>query len=507
MLEGSRATRLGVLQPQVLTRSVSPLPAAPMPDFRHSRLEPSACEWLERLRRRDISSVELTRHVLDRLDGVSHLNAVVSSDADAAMTQAADADAQRASGAAGTLLGLPVTVKDSLEVEGLPSLCGSLARVGHVVQQDATVVRRLREAGAIVVAKTNVPEYTWSYETDNVVSGRTLHPLDPARTPGGSSGGEAALLGADASIVGIGTDGGGSIRLPSHYCGIVGLRPSAGLVPETGCWPSTRDTGMIDMSAIGPMVRYVEDAELLLPIVAGPDGVDPFVRATALGDPGTDVTPLRVGFYVGDGVASPDAATGEAVVAATRMLEESGCLVEAVVPPDVSEATAIFFGMMAADGGARARDDLAGAGGRHVDQMQSLLEALAGQGLDAAGYFALFRRWAALRASVRSFVAAYDVVVAPVTVGAAPLHGCTPGTDTPLETYDVFNLTHTYSVAGLPVAVVPVAADGPLPIGVQIVANPFHDRVALSVASLLETARRAAAMTGSPAAPHGPALS
>ncbi len=451
---------------------------------------------------KDVSSVELTRHVLDRLDGVSHLNAVVSSDPDAAMARAADADAQRASGVHGALLGLPVTVKDSLEAEGLPALSGSLARVGHVVLQDSTVVRRLRAAGAIVVAKTNVPEYTWSYETDNVVSGRTLHPLDPARTPGGSSGGEAAVLGADASVVGIGSDGGGSIRVPSHYCGIVGLRPSAGLVPETGCWPSTRDTGMIDMSAIGPMARYVEDAELLLPVLAGEDGVDPFVGATALWDHTVTASPLRVGFYVSDGVASPDGATREAVAAAARMLDAAGCFVEEVAPPDVSEATAIFFGMMAADGGARARDDLAGAGGRHVDQMRSLLDTLAEQGLDTAGYFALFRRWAALRASVRSFVAAYDVVVAPVAVGAAPPHGCTPGTAIPLDTYDVFNLTHTYSVAGLPVAVVPVAADGALPIGVQIVANPFHDRVALSVASLLEAARRAPAITGVQAAPN-----
>ena len=224
--------------------------------------------------------------------------------------------------------------------------------------------------------------------------------------------------------------------------------------------------------------------------------------ATPLVDLDAATAPLHVGFYVRDGVATPDAATGEAVAATARTLEEAGCLVEEVVPPDVSEATTIFFGMMAADGGARARADLAGANGRHIDQMQSLLEALAGQGLDAEGYFALFRRWAALRAAVRSFVAEYDVVLAPVTVGAAPLHGCTPGTDQPLESYDVFNFTHTYSVAGLPVAVLPVAVDAGLPIGVQIVANPFHDRVALSVASLLETARRASGVTGAPGAPR-----
>jgi Asp-tRNA(Asn)/Glu-tRNA(Gln) amidotransferase A subunit family amidase len=460
-----------------------------MPDVRISRHEPSACEWLARLRRRELSSVELTRSVLERIEAVAQLNAVVTCDPDAALEDARRADARRAAGHDGDLLGLPVTVKDSLEANGLPSLSGSLARLGYVPARDATVVRRLREAGAVLVAKTNVPEYTWSYETDNVVTGRTLHPVDPARTPGGSSGGEAALLGADASIVGVGTDGGGSIRVPSHYCGIVGLRPTAGLVPETGCWPSTRDTGMLDMSTIGPMARHVEDLELMLPLLAGPDGIDPFVGPTPLIDPESVSTSLRVGFYLRDGRANPGSTTCDAVVTAAHALEARGCQVEETEPPDVSSATAIFFGMMAADGGARAREDLAAANGSHTDQMRSLLEALAQERLDAAGYFALFRRWAALRAAVRSFVSSYDVVLAPVAVGPAPLHGCTPGTDVPLESYDVFNLTHTYSVAGLPVAVVPIGSDAGLPIGVQIIASPFHDRVALAVAGILDPSR------------------
>jgi amidase len=460
-----------------------------MPDVRVSRHEPSACAWLDRLGRREVSSVELTRLVLGRIEANAHLNAVVTCDPDAALEQARRADDLRAGAGGGGLLGLPVTVKDSLEATGLPSLSGSLARVGHVPHRDATVVSRLREAGAVLVAKTNVPEYTWSYETDNVVTGRTLHPLDPARTPGGSSGGEAALLGADASIVGVGTDGGGSIRVPSHYCGTVGLRPTAGLVPETGCWPSTRDTGMLDMSTVGPMARHIEDLELLLPVLAGPDGIDPFVGPTPLVDPDVATAPLSVGYYLRDGVANPGAATCDAVVAAARALEASGCRVEEAEPPDVSSATSVFFGMMAADGGARARQDLAAAKGSHTEQMRALLDALESERLDTPGYFALFQRWAALRVVVRAFLASYDVVLAPVTVGPAPLHGCTPGTDAPLESYDVFNLTHTYSVAGLPVAVVPIGAENGLPIGVQVVANPFHDRVALAVATILEGRR------------------
>ena len=168
----------------------------------------------------------------------------------------------------------------------------------------------------------------------------------------------------------------------------------------------------------------------------------------------------------------------------------AGCLVEEVAPPDVSQATAIFFGMMAADGGARARIDLAHAEGRHIGQMTSLLDALEGQRARRGGLLRALPALGALRATIRSFVAAYDVVLAPVTVGAAPLHGCTPGQTRRSRRYDVFNFTHTFSVAGLPVAVSRSPRTAGLPLGVQVVANPFHDRVALSAAALLEAARQ-----------------
>ena len=350
-------------------------------------LEPSAVEWLRRLERRELSARELTEHVLRRLDAADErLNAIVARDDDAAIAASVRADAARRRGERRALLGLPVTVKDSLATAGLRTSSGSAARATHVPDADATAVRRLREAGAVVVAKTNVPEYTWSYETDNVLHGRTVHPLAPERTPGGSSGGEAALLGADASVAGIGTDGGGSIRVPSHYCGIVGLRPTAGLVPETGCWPPTRDTGMLDMSAVGPMGRYVEDVALLLPVIAGRDDVDPFVQGIEVRDPGgVDAGSLRVGFYVFDGVCTVSPGVRVAVEAAASALAAAGCSVEEASPPDLTSATDLFFALMAADGGARARADLAGAEGRHVPQMRDLLESIRPLAQDATG--------------------------------------------------------------------------------------------------------------------------
>ncbi len=385
------------------------------------------------------------------------------------------------------LLGLPITVKDSLETAGLVTASGSFARAGHVPRADATVVARLKAAGAFVVAKTTVPEYTWSYETESALHGRTSHPSSPERTCGGSSGGEAALLGIDASVVGVGTDGGGSIRVPSHYCGVVGLRPTAGLVPETGCWPPTRDTGMLDINAVGPMARFVDDLALLLPVLAGGDGVDPFVQGRLPGDPaGVEARGLRVGFMVSDGVAEVSPGTAAAVERAALALEGAGCDVGQASPPDVSSATDLFFALMASDGGRRAREDLAPAGGRHVEQMRRLLEDIRPLALDAAGFFALIRRAFAFRAAVRAFVGRFDVVLTPVTTGPAPPHGCMPGDETPLTSYVAFNYTHTYSVAGLPVVVVRAGEERGLPVGVQVVAGAFRDHVALAVAATLE---------------------
>jgi amidase len=450
--------------------------------------QPSARELLRSLERGEIASRELVRNVLVRIDAAdARVHAVAARDDEAALAAADRADEARRRGESRPLLGLPVTVKDSLATAGLVTACGSAARAGNVPAADATVVARLRAAGAVVVAKTAVPEYTWSYETESAVHGRTSNPWSSERTSGGSSGGEAALLGADASVVGVGSDGGGSIRVPSHYCGIVGLRPTAGLVPETGCWPTTRDTGLLDINAVGPMARFVEDLALLLPVLAGADGVDPFVHGMQPGDPqAIEIRSLHVGFMLSDGVVDVSAETRAAVERAARSLEHAGCKVEETTPPDVSQATELFFALMAADGGARARQDLAAAGGQHVAQLRTLLENLRPLALTAGELFALLRRAAVFRAGVRAFVAGYDVVLAPVTAGPAPPHGCTPGDETPLTTYDVFNYTHAYSVAGLPVAVVRAGEQAGLPIGVQVVAGAFQDHVALAVAAVLE---------------------
>ncbi len=452
--------------------------------------ELTAATCLRRLEAGELSAVELAGETLERIEAADReLNAVAALDGDGVLAAAAAADAARRAGSSAPLLGLPLTIKDTIAVAGMPFRSGSLAREGHVAASDSTVVARLRAAGAIVAAKTAVPEYAWSYETESALQGRTLNAFDPARTSGGSSGGEGALIGAGASIAGLGTDGGGSIRVPSHYYGIAGLRPTAGLVPETGGWPTTRDTGMLDMVCIGPMARSVDDLALLLGTIAGRDGHDPFVSVAGYAGNHRDValSSLRVGFYAQDGVWPTSTETEEAVRHPARTLEDAGAAVEEIVPPPLEEAEDVFFRMMAADGGARARADLAPAKGRHIDQMLFVLELAKDFAVSAEGFFELLGRWELLRSSMRTFIGGYDVVLSPVTPAPAPLHGCQPG-DEPLESYRPWVNVMAYSIAGTPVAVVPAGSQQGMPIGVHLAANPFADHIALAAAAAVEAA-------------------
>ncbi len=481
--------------------------------------EPSAKAWLARLEAGEVSSRELVKRTLARIEAANaELNAVTAIHPERSLAAADEADRERGSGhsanagngtaaqsgaadgagASRPLLGLPITIKDTLDVEGWPTTAGVVSARDRIAGSDSSVVRRLREAGAIVVAKTNVPECSSDAETDNALFGRTDNPHDKARTPGGSSGGEAALMGADASLVGIGVDGGCSIRLPSHYCGGVGIRPTAGRVPETGLWPSTRATGMFDLSCIGPMGRYVEDLELLLGVIAGADGIDPLAPPVPVPDLGPNDAPLRVGFYTEDPHTVPTAATVEAVKRAAAAIGDGGGNgspsaapggVEEIEPPPAADANDVVFGAIGADGGSHIKE-VAGDG-PHTARFQDFLDnALPSEIPSAVEYEAQLRRLFTLRAAIRAHLAPYDIVVCPVAPGPAPLHHQAPaeGEGAKAEGYSWLNYASTYSVAGLPVAVVPAGEESRLPLGVQIVANPFRDDLALAAARRVESA-------------------
>jgi len=441
----------------------------------------------------ELSARELAEHYLDRLSAADErVHAVVAVDPEAVLAAADEADHARRKGHDGKLLGLPVTIKDSIDVRGLPCTGGSLARADYRPSKDASVVRRLREAGAIVLAKTNVPEYSSAYETDNVVYGRTLHPHDPQRTPGGSSGGEAALAGADATPLGIGTDGGGSLRVPAHYCGVVGLRPTVGRVPDTGTWPSTRASGYMDLFCVGPIARFARDIALVLPVISGPDGVDPHAVPAPLLDPaGVEVSELRVGWFVDDPRLEVTPGTRAALGHAVEVLRARGAHCVELAAPWEEDPTELFFACVAADGGEQLRADLAGAGGTHHRMMEELMAAVSGRGASAGEWFDVQARVYRLRAAVRAVAAEVDALLCPVVAGPAPRHGEPPG-GLPLESYGefrAFDYVHLFALAGLPAASVPAGREAGLPVGVQVAAAPFREDQVVAAAQAIEDGR------------------
>src|SRR6266498_5062215 len=293
-LAGILATRLA---PSIIRAAVKG--AEDLPGRREDLIYRSASELARLIRSRSISSEELVRAYLARIFEVNpRLNAVCQIDEKGALAAAREADAAlKRGGEVGKLHGIPITIKDSFDTKGIVSTGGTEGRRAFVPEKDATVVARLRAAGAIVLGKTNTPELTLSYDTENLIYGRTHNPYDLARTPGGSSGGAAAILAVGGSPLDIGSDTAGSIRIPAHFCGVAGLKPTFGRVSRAGhILPASGVAGR--RTHVGPMARFVEDLVLALSIISGPDGEDPEVEAVAIEDPGTVVvSALRVGYF------------------------------------------------------------------------------------------------------------------------------------------------------------------------------------------------------------------
>ena len=383
------------------------------------------------------------------------VNAVVAVDAERALAQAREADEQREP--AGPLHGVPFTVKDNLEAAGLPMTIGAPEREGIVAERDATVVVRMRAAGAILIGKTNCPTYGGGIETDNPVHGRTNNPFDLERTPGGSSGGEAAAIAAGCSPCGLGTDSGASVRLPAHFCGLAAIKPTAGRVPVTGVLDDLGQIGALadPRTQIGVLARAVDDVALVLRVVAGPDGRDGGVAApVAVPKPGS-VAGLRVAMHTHTHLAAPDRATIAAVHDAGAALRDAGALVEEAEPP-------------------RGGHELT------IDIWRSY-----GDELSAEQLYALLRRWDAFRAEMLAWGADHDLVLCPVFPGPARAHG---DMNRPGE-IDPTSFTTPHNLTGWPAATVRTGTSpDDLPIGVQLVAHPWRDDVALSAARELEQA-------------------
>jgi amidase len=418
----------------------------------------SATRLAKMIRGRKVSSVDVVDAHLAHIEIVNpKLNAVVQIAHDA-RERARDADAMLARGSdVGPLHGVPFTVKDWIETEGLICAAGFAERAQFVPKRDATVVTRMRAAGAILLGKTNVNDGALVYARPN-------NPYDTARSPGGSSSGEAAIVAAGGSPLGIGSDSGGSIRLPAAWCGVAGLKPTNGLVPNTGHYP--RIESMHDpRTTIGPLARRVEDLALALTIIAGVDGRDPGVVPMPLGDPASvDTSALRVAWYTGMPRATPAPAGIAAVDAAVRVLRDAGAAVAEASPPRLDESMPITISYWSRV------------------QSSSLTEwsPYRSSTLTADEIEQSIFEWARFRASMLRFMDDFDVIVCPATVDVAPEHRALTGRD--------YIYMLPYSLTGYPVVVVRCGDNGGMPVGVQIVARAWHDHVALAAAMRIEEA-------------------
>jgi amidase len=412
----------------------------------------SALALASMIRERQVSSVEVVQAHLDRIDARNPtINAVVAV-AEDALDRAATLDRRLAEGQPiGPIHGVPFTAKDIIETADLPTTLGMPELAANRPGTDATVVRRMREAGGILLGKTNCPPGGGGGDTANELHGRTHNPYDPALTPAGSSGGEAAAIASGMSPCGIGSDSGGSLRMPAHVCGIATLKPTAGRIPLRGLLDDDGPLGAISdpRTQPGPMARTVEDLAAMLAVLAGPDGRDAGAVPVPLGNPATvAVGQLRVLLHVTDGVASPSPEVECAVRDAASALADAGARVtEGGLPPGGHELTERYWSV----GG----DDDTGA-----------------------DVYRVLRDWDRFRSVMLEVLTDADLILTPV----APHAAVPPGAEIS------WRYTTPHSLTGWPCAVVRAGSSGPLPIGVQVVAGPWQDHVALAAAGAIERA-------------------
>jgi amidase len=452
----------------------------------------SAVEMARHVAEGRLAASDLVRAHLARIEALQpKLNAFVHVDREGALNAARAADLAVERGEPlGPLHGVPLTVKSCIDVAGWPCETGTGLRAGNVPLADATLVARLKKAGAVLLGNTNVPELLMAYETDNLLHGRTNNPWDLARTPGGSSGGESAAIAAGCSAGGVGSDGGGSIRVPAHFTGICALKPTPGRIPSTGHFPAC--TGpFAQLGVVGPMARTIADVELLAEVMSGPDDGD--VRSAPLDwrrVSDEEARRLRVGFFEDDGIEQVTEETRAAVQAAAKALEEQGFIVEPFRPEGleaIRESWWFFFGRCAAQ---VIRPMFDGREAEAAPTMRKYFDCAAAEPPPSSAQIldAWFAR-DALTLSMRQQMQRFPILLCPVSSGPAFLHGegsfASPG----VNYLEVMRYCQWFNLTGNPSAVVPVgrSPEG-LPIGVQVVARHHHEEEALGVARAIERA-------------------
>jgi len=449
----------------------------------------SLCLAASLVRERAISPVELVHAHLRRIETRNPaLNAFVTVLADAALEEARERERALFRGEPlGLLHGVPVTVKDSFDIAGLPTQAGSRLRTGHIAAADAAAVARLRAEGAIILGKTNTPEFLASYETDNFITGRTNNPWDLERTPGGSSGGEAAAIAAFCSPGGLGSDGGGSIRVPAHFCGIAGLKPTPGRVPASGHFPSLGHPGGLTAVA-GPLARTAEDLRLLFSALAGYDPEDPFSTPAALRE--FPLQGIRIGLWEQFYSVPVDPEIREALRRAAALLRDLGFTVEPFEPQGLERAPnvwAFLFNQWPSSATRKITQ------GREDDLHWTLLESLGAAEPTAGQVLINLAARDRLRASLLRQMREFPVLLMPVCGIPAFRHRERKWQVAGRE-IGLFQATMPAvlaNVLGLPAVTVPIAV-GPasgLPAGVQLLGRPYEDELLLELSVQLEKAR------------------
>jgi amidase len=480
-----------------------PRAGATVPHIDSSSPEPTkltACELAQAIRDRRWSATEILDAHLARISELNpSLNAVILLDEEGARKRAAEADAALARGETwGPLHGVPVTLKDSLSTRGLRTTSGFSPLAGHIPEQDATVVARIRAAGAVIVGKTNLPELAMNYQCDSPLLGRANNPYDPLRTPGGSTGGGAAAIATGMSALEIGSDIGGSVRIPAHYCGICALKPTEHRVPVTGHIPELPGAprGVRHMATIGPLTRSVADLRLALGILAGPDR-QYWETPPAPLDP-VKVDRPRLAWAEGFGGCPVTMDTRRALAALASRLEQAGWVVEHRLPDglDFEQVWDTYGRILWCEVGSTITPEL---------EADSAREIMAGPAIDPiargleASIGATMRHFTTaltardhLIATLDRFFDRFDAFLCPVTVGPAIRH-CARGEAIPVDDvtvpYWMAGLAYTcpFNVLGNPAAVIPLArsVDG-LPLGLQVVGRRWEDMRVLAIAEAIE---------------------
>ncbi len=454
-------------------------------------LEP-AVRQLEMLRAREISVGELADAHIRQIEGLNpKLNAFADFDVERARAQARTMDTV-ASDARGPLHGLPVTVKSSIATAGYKCEIGSLNHKDEIPREDAVVVARLRAAGTLILGTTNCPEFLMAYETDNLLRGQTRNPWNLERTPGGSSGGESAAIAAGMSAAGLGSDSGGSVRVPAHFTGICALKPTPGRIPGRGHLPPCVGP-FSTLGAIGPMARTMADVELMFRTLSGQDEADPASPPVNLRELNLDeLRRYRIGVFEDDGLAPVTAETRTAVRAAAVALKEAGFRVEPFRPRTLEQLRKLWWIFFVQCGAMFYQPETHGGRERLSPIFNEFLEIAARTGpLNSTELLNAWAEMDLLRAKTLEEMRAYPVLLCPVASVPAWRHGERQWTidGQTVEYLDAVRYTQWFNTLGAPAAVVPVghSPEG-LPIGVQIAARPFEDEVALGVARIVDAA-------------------